>query len=231
MISGPAETPSDWVTTSTPVSARFTVAISSASPAIFSSFGWSTGILRADRASARTECPASRAALTVSRPIPLLAPMIRTIATASCSPSGPAWLTVMCDAGSCTARWAGGLKSVSRAVAVPSQNLTQVTPPPREFHPLALAVIGRRRHLRAEVADEVGGRGRVVGIDADQHAVERRRCMHRGEGCLTVTVEARRSVGRDHVREYPAALRGLGSRRGGHGRDAKNGAETGCRQS
>jgi hypothetical protein len=28
------------------VSARFTVAISSASPAIFSSFGWSTGILR-----------------------------------------------------------------------------------------------------------------------------------------------------------------------------------------
>ena len=53
----PAETPSDWVTTSTPVSARFTVAISSASPAIFSSFGWSTGILRADRASARTECP------------------------------------------------------------------------------------------------------------------------------------------------------------------------------
>jgi hypothetical protein len=35
------------VTTSIPVSARFTVAISSASPAIFSSFGWSTGILRA----------------------------------------------------------------------------------------------------------------------------------------------------------------------------------------
>src|SRR6266404_3637021 len=50
-------------------------------PAIFSSLGWSTGILRADRASARTECPASRAALTVSRPIPLLAPKIRTIAT------------------------------------------------------------------------------------------------------------------------------------------------------
>src|SRR5215471_11955762 len=31
---------------------------------------------------------------------------------------GPAWLTVMCDAGSRTARWAGGLKRVSRAVAV-----------------------------------------------------------------------------------------------------------------
>src|SRR5262249_21065122 len=33
-------------------------------------------------------------------------------------PVGPAWLTVMCDAGSRTARWAGGLKRVSRAVAV-----------------------------------------------------------------------------------------------------------------
>ena len=33
-------------------------------------------------------------------------------------PVGPAWLTVMCDAGSRTARWAGGLKRVSKAVAV-----------------------------------------------------------------------------------------------------------------
>src|SRR6516225_6388082 len=85
--SGPAETPSDWMTTPTPLSARFTVAVSSASPAIFSNLGWSTGILRADRASARTECPASRAAFTVSRPIPLLAPMIRTFPTPSCSRS------------------------------------------------------------------------------------------------------------------------------------------------
>src|SRR5262249_9707818 len=81
-----AETPSDCVTTSTPVTARFTVAISSASPAIFSSLGWSTGILRADRANARTECPASRAAFTVSRPIPLLAPTISTLATVSMLP-------------------------------------------------------------------------------------------------------------------------------------------------
>src|SRR5262249_28018866 len=36
---------------------------------------------RADRARARTECPAASAAFTVSRPIPLLAPMIRTVAT------------------------------------------------------------------------------------------------------------------------------------------------------
>ena len=33
-------------------------------------------------------------------------------------PVGPAWLTVMCDAGSRPARWAGGLKRVSKAVAV-----------------------------------------------------------------------------------------------------------------
>jgi hypothetical protein len=67
---------------------------------------------RADRASARTECPASSAAFTVSRPIPLLAPMIRTVATASCSmlPVGSAWLTVMCDAGSDTRRIARGLR-------------------------------------------------------------------------------------------------------------------------
>src|SRR5262249_57037053 len=39
MISSPAETPNDWATASMPVSARFTVATSSASPAIFSSLG------------------------------------------------------------------------------------------------------------------------------------------------------------------------------------------------
>jgi len=39
---------------------------------------------------ARTECPASRAAFTVSRPIPLLAPMIRTLATPVNALVGPA---------------------------------------------------------------------------------------------------------------------------------------------
>ena len=33
-------------------------------------------------------------------------------------PVGPAWLTFMCDAGSRAARWAVGLKRVSKAVAV-----------------------------------------------------------------------------------------------------------------
>jgi hypothetical protein len=54
MISSPAET-AERLGDDLPVSARFTVAISSASSAIFSSSGWSTGILRADRASARAE--------------------------------------------------------------------------------------------------------------------------------------------------------------------------------
>jgi hypothetical protein len=53
-------------------------------------FEFATGILRADRARARTECPASRAAFTVSRPIPLLAPMIKTVATAVNALVGPA---------------------------------------------------------------------------------------------------------------------------------------------
>jgi hypothetical protein len=73
------------------------------------SLGWSTAILRAERASARTECPASRAAFTVSRPIPLLAPMIRTVATAH-APGRPAWLAVMCAAGSCAGKMGGRLK-------------------------------------------------------------------------------------------------------------------------
>ena len=37
---------------------------------------------------------------------------------------GPAWLSVMCDAGGRTARWAGGLKRVSKAVAVHAARLT-----------------------------------------------------------------------------------------------------------
>ena len=88
-------------------------------------------------------------------------------------PVGPAWLTVMCDAGSRTARWAGGLKRVSRAVRshaarlaeppdqglprlvnrllpVPSQNLTHVTPQPREFHLLTLHLPTAGKGMLAE---------------------------------------------------------------------------------
>jgi hypothetical protein len=44
--------------------------------------------------------------------------MIRTVAMESCSRSDPAWLSVMCDAGSRTARWADCLKRISKAVVV-----------------------------------------------------------------------------------------------------------------
>src|SRR5262249_44172543 len=91
--------------------------------------------------------------------------------------------------------------------------------------------VGRRRHLGAEIADEIGGRRRIVRIDPDQHAVEWRSRVHGRIGGLAVTVETRRSVRWDHEGEYPTALRGVGSRRGGHGRDAKSSAETGCCQS
>ena len=78
---------------------------------------------------------------------------------------------------------------------------------------VGLAVVGRRRHRGAQIADEIGGRGRIVGIDPDQHAVERRRRMHGREGGLAMAVEARRRVGRDHVGQRAAALRRVGGRR------------------
>jgi hypothetical protein len=47
-------------------------------------------------------------------------------------PVEPAWLTVMCDAGSRTARWAGGLKRVSVL-----QPVEQIVGPPRLVRPVA----------------------------------------------------------------------------------------------
>ncbi len=71
---------------------------------------------------------------------------------------------------------------------------------------VGLAVVGRLGHLGAEIADVLGGRRRIVRRDADQHAVVRRRGMHRGEGRLAMAVEARRRVGRNHVDERSAAF-------------------------
>jgi hypothetical protein len=59
------------------------------SPGIFSRWLPSTEIFRADRANARTACPALRAAFMVSSPIPLLSPTIRTVAMASILSNGP----------------------------------------------------------------------------------------------------------------------------------------------
>jgi len=72
---------------------------------------------------------------------------------------------------------------------------------------VGLAVIGRLRDLGAEVADKIGNIGRVVRVDPDQHAVERRDRVHRRIGALAMPVKARRRIRRDHVGERPAALR------------------------
>src|SRR5262249_14864868 len=131
------------------------------------------------RGSPRTECPALRAALTVSRPIPLLAPMIRTIATASCSRSDPPGSPSCATQAAAPQDGRAGLKSVSRAVAVarrapgratrsglvnrplpvPSQNLTHVTPQPREFHLLTLHLPTAGKGMLAECGGARAGQG------------------------------------------------------------------------
>ena len=71
---------------------------------------------------------------------------------------------------------------------------------------VGLAVIGRLRHRGAQVADEVGGRGRVFWVDADQHAIEGR-CRMDGRICgLAMTVQARRRVRRNHIGERAAVF-------------------------
>src|SRR5215475_11436689 len=71
---------------------------------------------------------------------------------------------------------------------------------------IGLAVIGWCWHLYAQIANEVSGRRGIVGIDSDEHAVERCDRMHRGEGGLPVAIEAWRRICWDHERENPATL-------------------------
>ena len=104
-----------------------------------------------------------------------------------------------------------------------------------EFHPVAdvegvgLAVIGRLRDFGAQIAHEIGRRGRVLRVDPDQHAVERRDRMHCRVGRFAVPVEARRRVGRDQVGQRAAAFRLLVRR--GSGRGSKQQHPAGRRQS
>ena len=67
-------------------------------------------------------------------------------------------------------------------------------------------VVRRLRHLGAQVAHEIGGRGRIARIDADQDAVERRRRVHHRVGGFAMPIEAGPTVGRDHVGQDAAAL-------------------------
>ena len=96
---------------------------------------------------------------------------------------------------------------------------------------VGLAVIGRLRHLGAEIADEIGRRGRVFRVDADQHAVKRRDRMHRREGLLAMPVEARRRVGRDHIGQRAAAFRRLVGRERRGGRDSSGERRRECQSS
>ena len=72
---------------------------------------------------------------------------------------------------------------------------------------VSLAVIGRLRHLGAQIAHEVGRRRRVRRVDPDQNAVKRRDGMQGREGRLAMPIEGRRRIGRDHIGEGAAALR------------------------
>jgi len=77
---GEKSTPRVWITTPMSWSALLIVSGSSALPATLSRFASSIGMPAAERAKARTLWPARSAALTVSSPIPRLAPMMRTLA-------------------------------------------------------------------------------------------------------------------------------------------------------
>ena len=74
---------------------------------------------------------------------------------------------------------------------------------------VGLVVIGRFRHFGAEIAHEIGRRGRVVRIDPDKDAVIGRDRMDRGVGRLAMPVEGRRRIGRDQVGQRAAAFRGI----------------------
>ena len=72
------------------------------------------------------------------------------------------------------------------------------------------AAIRRLGNLGADIADEIGRRGRIFRVDPDQHAVEGRHCVNRRKRPLAMAVEARGRIGWDHVSQRAASLRRLG---------------------
>ena len=76
---------------------------------------------------------------------------------------------------------------------------------------VGLAAVGRLRHLGAQVAHEIRRRGRIVRIDPDEHAVERRDRMDQRESRLAVAVPARRLVRHDEG-QRAASLRAVSCR-------------------
>src|SRR4051812_44303905 len=74
---------------------------------------------------------------------------------------------------------------------------------------VGLAVPGRLWQLGAEIADEVGCRGRGFRIDPDERAVKGGGRMDSRVGGLAVPVKARRRIGRNHMGERAARFRRL----------------------
>ena len=72
---------------------------------------------------------------------------------------------------------------------------------------VGLALLGWCRHLGAQIADKIGGRGGIVRIDPDQYAVKRRTRVDGRKRSLAVRVKARWRVRRDHIVEGAATLR------------------------
>jgi hypothetical protein len=77
---GEKSTPSVWITTSMSLTALRIVSRSRASPDAFSRSASLIGMFAAERDNARTLWPVRSAALTVSSPMPRLAPMMRIAA-------------------------------------------------------------------------------------------------------------------------------------------------------
>ena len=79
-------------------------------------------------------------------------------------------------------------------------------------------VISRQRRavVKLDALSDLEGVGRVIRVDPDQDAVERRNRMNGRESRLAMRVEAWRRVGRDHIGESAALFRRIaGARRQG----------------
>ena len=72
--------------------------------------------------------------------------------------------------------------------------------------PVAIRRLG---NLGADIAHEISGRGGILGVDPDQHTVERRHRVNRRKRRFAMAVEAWRRIGRDHVGQCAATFRHL----------------------
>src|SRR5262252_724462 len=114
---------------------------------------------------------------------------------------------------------------MSTVMKVAERGLTTPSGVVADLKGVGLATISRLRHLSAQVANDVGSRFRIVGIDPYQHTVKRRRRVDRRIGFLALRVETWRRVRRDHVGQYTAIFPRLVGhrRRSGRKGNAKGG--------